>query len=305
MRRRSGDARWRSWITRRRPGADTTPVTTGGSGMARETAGPHEPWLPPGDQEPTEPEPGSYSGGFSGQTVITVAPRAGAGAVAATIVDTFDLREQLATAWNSARPTFRNELAQRLVTESGGRLYDIHVAVPAASAADSLDLFVIPSRSTVGLSYLIPGHQASGQAKAPGLLKNPSFTVNFTVRVNVTVHTDGAPRQPMSLQRAEAYLGNAQARLDAHLITRVAAWLKDLFGGTSAEQALELGFNARTGDLTAAVQPLVVTAGNIRLAALMDTHSRNRVVPRYDRDHHQLELQLELQKPSEQDTAER
>lgn len=254
---------------------------------------------PPGDEDP---DPGSYTGGFGGSTVVTVADRFrlrpfGAPSESAP-VDSFNVKDGLEAAWNLGKRALETQVAEQVEAESDGKLYNVTGTFATADAASLLNLSVSPKNKTVSLFYMVGGNQLRGKVDAPWV-SDPKFKMDFTVGVALNLSTAGSPDEPLELKSAQARLMSVDVDVDGnwtYTVGKAVRWLKNLGNVRGVEETIATSFAGRSSDISSSIDTPVTILNN-RLAPLMRQHAASGMTPRYDSGNHRLVLRLDKASP--------
>ncbi|WP_034271536.1 hypothetical protein [Haloechinothrix halophila] len=259
--------------------------------------------VPPPDPDADEEEPGRYSGGFGGETVITAARRGGRGETPP--LDSFNVLYGLSIAWNSAMDDVTRE-AERLVAErSGGKLYDVNVQLAPAGVASTLDLTVVPSSKRVSLFYFVPGHRITAKADAD-FVNNPNVTVDFDLALIANLTTEDAPDQPLRLVSAEARLMHVDVKTSGdwsykigRFVNDVIRWVKTWGQARSIESIVSSRLTGHSEDAGSSLGAPVATANDAICEVIDERGSAvGGITPYYDDGEHHLVLRLDPPAPT-------
>lgn len=280
-------------------------------GMTRDTVDVTDPQAvlpdPPGDVPPPDPdsedEPGRYSGGFGGETVITAARQRGLPETPP--LDSFNVIYGLAVAWNSAMSDVE-QLAELLVAqESGGKLYDVDVRLEPAGAASWLNLTVVPSDKHVSLFYFVPGHRVTAKADVD-FVDHPDVTVDFDLALIVDITTEDAPGQPLRLVSAEARVMHVNVSTSGdwsykigRFVSDVTRWVKTWGQARGIEQIVASRLTGHSEDLGSSLGAPIASANDAIREVIDERGSAvGGITPYYDADRHHLVLRLDPPAPS-------
>lgn len=259
--------------------------------------------VPPPDPDADEEEPGRYSGGFGGETVITAARPGGRGETPP--LDSFNVLYGLSTAWNSAMDDVTRQ-AERLVAErSGDKLYDVTVQLAPAGVASTLDLTVVPSSERVSLFYFVPGHRLTAKADAD-VVNNPDVTVDFDLALIADLTTEDAPDQPLRLVSAEARVMHVDVTTSGdwsykvgRFVNDVIRWVKTWGQARSIESIVSSRLTGHSEDAGSSLGAPVATASDAIREVIDERRSAvGGITPYYDAGEHHLVLRLDPPAPT-------
>ncbi|MBA0125027.1 hypothetical protein H0B56_05680 [Haloechinothrix sp. YIM 98757] len=295
------------------PGSDTAfreDIAPGG--MTRDTTDVTDPSTvlpePPDDVPPPDPDagdddPGSYSGGFGGETVITAARRGNLPETAP--LDSFNVIYGFAIAWNSARADMEQRAARLVEQQSGGKLNDVDIDLATAGVASSLDLTVSPASKTVSLFYFVPGHRVTAKADVDHV-SNPDVTVGFDLGLVVNLSTEGPRDEPLRLESAEARVMHPDVSTSGDLdyklgtfINDVSRWVRTLGQARSIESIVTSRLTGHSEDVGSSFGAPIATVNDAIREVVADRGSAvGGITPYYDDDQHRLVLRLDAPAPS-------
>lgn len=252
--------------------------------------------LPPGGDPDPDDDPGSYSGGWAGDTVVTE----GKFRFAESQLKSFNTKDLLRDAWNLYDTTIESVLEERITAESDEKLYNVNVSLAAADDDSLLSLTVSPRHKTISLFYLVDSHQMQAKVDADSFLVNdPTATMSFAIGLRLDFTTDAGSATPLTLNSAEAVImpdsNGVQVNGDVtYTVGKALRFLKNLGNVDSVEQAITDEFTGASSDVASTVEPPLETLNDV-LNGVIDRVDApvGAIVPSYDSDTYRLVLRLD------------